>query len=113
MSACWGTVQDHMGTINSGRKLLALVSSTREFFRHPSPRIDRAIHFLNYAWKIRALSKALAKALEESHQASSWPGERLPVSLHFSNQVEQITRRIQIETAAYRRIVAVQDGRTA
>lgn len=102
-----------MGRLHAARKLLSLVSRTREFLKDPSLDISRAVHFLNHVWKIRALSKALAKALQESHQASSWPGERLPVSRYFSDQVEQITRRIQIETAAYVRWAAAQDGRTA
>ena len=40
-----------------------------------------AVHYLSHSWKLRSLSRSLAKALGESWEASSWPGDRLAVGL--------------------------------
>lgn len=89
-----------MRRIQARRKLLALVSSTCELLRQSPEYKRRALHYLKHSWKIHALSKALAKALADSREASSWPGERLPVSFQISEQVELITQRLQLETEA-------------
>ncbi len=67
--------------------------------------------------KVRAASNALAQALAASREASSWPGDRLPVGTEMSLQVERLTRRLKLETEAQNRLEAlsksVDPGRTA
>jgi hypothetical protein len=67
--------------------------------------------------KVRAAANALAQALAESREASSWPGDRLPVGEEMSAQVEKLTRRLSLETEAHNRLEAlfksVELGRSA
>lgn len=67
--------------------------------------------------KVRAAADALAQALAESREASSWPGDRLPVGAEMSVQVEKLTRRLKLETEAHNRLEAlfrsVDVGRSA
>ncbi|MCU1565712.1 MAG: hypothetical protein JWQ56_649 [Pseudarthrobacter sp.] len=67
--------------------------------------------------KVRAAANALAQALAESREASSWPGDRLPVGEEMSAQVEKLTRRLKLETEAQNRLAAlfksVELGRSA
>ena len=67
--------------------------------------------------KVRAAAKALAEALAESREVSSWPGDRLPVGAAMSEQVERLTRRLKLETEAHNRLEAlfrsVDPGRSA
>jgi hypothetical protein len=95
---CWGMVQ--VGRIQTGRKLRAAVSGGRELLRQSPELKRRAVHCLRHSWKVRSLSKALANALADSREASTWPGQRLPVSFQISQQVELLTQRIQVETEA-------------
>lgn len=57
--------------------------------------------------KVRAAAKALAAALAESREVSSWPGDRLPVGAAMSDQVEKLTRRLKLETEAQNRLEAL------
>jgi hypothetical protein len=57
--------------------------------------------------KVRAAANALAQALAESREASSWPGDRLPVGEEMSAQVEKLTRRLKLETEALNRLAAL------
>ena len=57
--------------------------------------------------KVRAAAKALAQALSDSREASSWPGDRLPVGKEMSEQVEKLTRRLNLETEAQTRLEAL------
>ncbi|WP_461172796.1 hypothetical protein M1D93_17765 [Arthrobacter sp. Z1-9] len=57
--------------------------------------------------KVRAAANALAQALAESREASSWPGDRLPVGEEMSVQVEKLTRRLKLETEAHNRLEAL------
>lgn len=57
--------------------------------------------------KVRAAANALAQALAESREASSWPGDRLPVGAEMSVQVEKLTRRLKLETEAHNRLEAL------
>jgi hypothetical protein len=61
----------------------------------------RALHYLKHFWKVYSLSRALAKALEDSRESSSWPGDRLQVGSYMSRRVELITQRLQRETDAW------------
>lgn len=47
--------------------------------------------------RTRSLSKALARALSASREASTWPGARLPVCRDADAAVEQATRNLQRE----------------
>lgn len=60
-----------------------------------------------HARKVRAAAKALAAALAESREVSSWPGDRLPVGAAMSDQVEKLTRRLKLETEAHNRLEAL------
>ena len=57
--------------------------------------------------KVRAAANALAQALAESRESSSWPGDRLPVGEEMSAQVEKLTRRLKLETEAQTRLAAL------
>jgi hypothetical protein len=57
--------------------------------------------------KVRAAANALAQALAESREASSWPGDRLPVGEEMSAQVEKLTHRLKLETEAHHRLEAL------
>ncbi|WP_258061725.1 hypothetical protein [Arthrobacter sp. ZGTC412] len=57
--------------------------------------------------KVRAAANALAQALAESREASSWPGDRLPVGEEMSVQVEKLTHRLKLETEAHYRLEAL------
>ena len=61
----------------------------------------RAVHYLKHSWKVYSLSRVLAKALEDSREASSWPGDRLQVGTYMSERVEKVTRLIQREAKTY------------
>lgn len=89
-----------MECIQTIRKLRAAVSGSRELLRQSPEFKRRAAHCLTHSWKVRAASKALAEALADSREASTWPGQRLPVSFQVSQQVELLTQRIQVETEA-------------
>lgn len=57
-----------------------------------------------HARKVRLAAAALANALAESREASSWPGDRLPVGAEMSAEVERLTRRLKLETEAHNRL---------
>jgi hypothetical protein len=57
--------------------------------------------------KVRAAAHALAEALAESRDVWNWPGDRLPVGAEMSQQVEKLTRRLQLETEAHYRFEAL------
>jgi len=57
-----------------------------------------------HARKVRAAANALAGALAESREASSWPGDRLLVGEEISAQVEKLTPRLKLETEAHHRL---------
>jgi hypothetical protein len=90
-----------MGRIQVRRKLSVAASVTREWLRQQREHQRRALEHLKHSWKIRALSKDLAQALADSREASSWPGDRLPVGVEMSAEVESITQRLQRETEAW------------
>jgi hypothetical protein len=66
-----------------------------------------AVHYLSHSWQLRSLSRALAEALGESWQASSWPGDRLEVGVELSEKVERLTRLLNRETELHGRLVAL------
>lgn len=68
---------------------------------------QRTFHYLKHSWRIRLLSRALAKALGDSREASSWPGDRLAVGIEFSEKVERLTRLVNRENEVHGRVVAL------
>jgi hypothetical protein len=101
MNGRFGVVgETGMRSRQNGRRLQAVVSSSRELLMQ-SPELKRlAVHCMRHSWKLHALSKALTAALADSREASTWPGQRLVVSFQISEQVELLTQRIQVETDA-------------
>lgn len=65
------------------------------------------VHYLNHSWKLRSLSRSLARALGESWEASSWPGDRLAVGVEMSEKVERLTRLLNRETEVHGRLAAL------
>ena len=65
------------------------------------------VHYLSHSWQLRSLSHSLAKALGESWEASSWPGDRLAVGVELSEKVERLTRRLNRETELHGRLAAL------
>ena len=97
---------DRVGKIQGGPKPLAVTLAMRKLLGQTLGYHGRVKDYLKHSWKIRRLSKALGQALADSHEASSWPGDRLPVGLQMSQEVELITQRIQRETEAWGNRVA-------
>jgi hypothetical protein len=91
-----------MEKIQTGPKLVAdAMAGALLLVRRIPGYKRRALHYLRHSWKMYYLSRALAKALEDSREASSWPGDRLQVGTRMSRKVELITQRLQHETDAY------------
>ncbi len=65
------------------------------------------LHYLSHSWKVRSLNRSLARALGESWEASSWPGDRLAVGVEMSEKVEKLTRLLNRETEVHGRLVAL------
>jgi hypothetical protein len=85
--------------------LPAVVSGARAFLRKSRERKEYALLHLRHSWKVHALTRALSKALQDSWESSSWPGDRLAVGAHLSEQVELITQRLQRETDSWAKYV--------
>jgi hypothetical protein len=98
-----GMVKVRMEKIQTGEKLLAeaLARAALQLLRQSPEYRRRALHHLKHSWKVYSLSRALAKALEDSREASSWPGDRLQVGSYMSERVEKVTRLIQREAKTY------------
>jgi hypothetical protein len=98
-----GMVKVCMEKIQTGQMLLAkaLARAALQLVRQSPEYKRRALHYLKHSWKVYSLSRALAKALEDSREASSWPGDRLQVGSYMSERVEKVTRLIQREAKTY------------
>jgi len=98
-----GMVKVRMENIQAGEKLLgeALARAAVQLLRQSPEYRRRALHYVKHSWKVYSLSRALAKALEDSWEASSWPGDRLQVGTYMSERVEKLTRLIQREARIY------------
>jgi hypothetical protein len=90
-----------MGRIQGRPKPLAVSSAIHKLLGQTLEHQRRIKGHLQHSWKIRTLSKALAQALADSHEAATWPGDRLPVGIEMSQEVELITQRIQREMEAW------------
>lgn len=98
-----------MRRIQTGWKLVAVVLWIWELVvllrqRHYP---QRTYHYLKHSWRIHSLSRALANALGDSREASSWPGDRLAVGIEFSEKVERLTRLLNREKEVHGRLVAL------
>jgi hypothetical protein len=96
-------VKVRMEQIQAGEKLLgeAMARAAVRLVRQSPEYKRRALHYLKHSWKVYSLSRALAKALEDSRESSSWPGDRLQVGSYMSERVEKVTRLIQREAKTY------------
>jgi hypothetical protein len=96
-------VMVRMERIQTGEKLLgeALARVAVQLLRRSPEYKRRAVQYVKHSWKVYSLSRALARALEDSRESSSWPGDRLQVGTRMSRRVELITQRLQRETDAY------------
>ncbi|WP_254703547.1 hypothetical protein [Pseudarthrobacter sp. C4D7] len=65
------------------------------------------LRVLFHSRKVRAAARELERALAESREVSSWPGDRLQVGEDMSRQVERLTHRLKLETEAHRRLEAL------
>lgn len=75
-----------------------------QLFRAAVARGRALLRVYVHARKVRAAGRALADALAESREVSSWPGDRLPVGAEISEQVEQLTRRLTLELQTHGRL---------
>lgn len=75
-----------------------------QLFRAAVARGRALLRVYVHARKVRAAGRALADALAESREVSSWPGDRLPVGVEISEQVEQLTRRLTLELQTHGRL---------
>jgi hypothetical protein len=98
-----------MRRIQTGWKLMAVVLWLWEVVDTVRKRHypQRTFHYLKHSWRIRLLSRALAKALGDSREASSWPGDRLAVGVEFSEKVERLTCLVNRENKVHGRVVAL------
>lgn len=92
-----------MEKIQIGEKVLgeALARAAVQVLRRNPEYKRRALQYVKHSWKVYSLSRALARALEDSREASSWPGDRLQVGSYMSERVEKVTRLIQREAKTY------------
>jgi hypothetical protein len=79
----------------------------REILRTALDKGRALLRVYFHARKVRTAANALAQALADSREASSWPGDRLPVGEEMSAQVEKLTRRLKLETEAQNRLEAL------
>lgn len=96
-----------MRRIEAWRKLLAVAPQLADVIRRLPQYEKGAVLYLKHEWKVRSLSRRLAKALGESWEASSWPGDRLAVGVEMSEKVEKLTRLLNRETEVHGRLVAL------
>jgi len=101
------TVLGQMQKIQAWRKLQAVVRQLARVIRRLPQYEKGAVLYLKHEWKVRSLSRRLAKALGESWESSSWPGDRLAVGVEMSEKVEKLTRLLKRETEARGRHVAL------
>ncbi|TQJ34087.1 hypothetical protein [Arthrobacter sp. SLBN-122] len=72
--------------------------------RNGADKAKALLRLYFHSRKVRAASRELEHALAESREASSWPGDRLPVGEEMSRHVEKLTRRLKLETEAHHRL---------
>ncbi|MDQ0689281.1 hypothetical protein [Arthrobacter sp. W4I7] len=102
---------------DDGGQPAATSARPRDLMRAALAKSRALLRVYFHSRKVRAAANALAHALAESRESSSWPGDRLPVGEEMSAQVEKLTRRLSLETEAHNRLEAlfrsVELGRSA
>lgn len=93
--------------VNLGDGPAALTSRTTELAHAGLDKSRALLRLYFHSRKVRAAAKALADALADSRESSSWPGDRLPVGLELSDRVEKLTRRLNLETKTHGRLAAL------
>ena len=96
-----------MGQISIGDEPAGQQSRARELFRAGMDKSRALLRLYFHSLKVRAAAKALADALADSKESSSWPGDRLPVGAELSERVEKLTHRLYLETKAHGRLAAL------
>lgn len=79
----------------------------QKMMKNGAVRAKALLRLYVHSRKLRAAVRELARALAESREVSSWPGDRLAVGAAVSEQVEKLTRRLHIETEAHGRLAAL------
>ncbi|WP_461188042.1 hypothetical protein [Arthrobacter sp. Z4-13] len=104
------TVAEPACTVPAGSGRSPLKSGAEEVRDLMHAAMDKGRALLRvyfHSRKVRAAANALAQALAASREASSWPGDRLPVGEEMSAQVEKLTHRLKLETEAHYRFEAL------
>jgi hypothetical protein len=93
-----------MGQLKISNQTTAAAAVSKHDVLHAAVDKGRALlRVYFHSRKVRAAANALAQALADSREASSWPGDRLPVGEEMSALVEKLTRRLKLETEAHNR----------
>lgn len=90
-----------------GDKTAVRPSRTRDLARAGRDKSRALLRLYVHSLKVRAAAKALAEALADSRESSSWPGDRLPVGAELSDRVEKLTHRLHLETKVHGRLAAL------
>jgi hypothetical protein len=96
-----------MGHISIGDEPADRPSRMSGLLRAAVDKSQALVRLYFHALKVRAAAKALAEALADSKESSSWPGDRLPVGVELSDRVEKLTHRLDLETKAHGRLAAL------
>lgn len=94
-----------MGVINTETPDVA--ARTRVLYQAGAEKGRALVRLYFHSLKVRAAAKALAEALADSKESSSWPGDRLPVGAELSDRVEKLTHRLNLETRAHGRLAGL------
>jgi len=97
----------HMGQISISDEPADSPSRTSGLLRAGVDKSRALLRLYFHSLKVRAAAKALAEALADSKESSSWPGDRLPVGAELSERVERLTHRLYLETKAHGRLAAL------
>ncbi|MEJ1179830.1 hypothetical protein ACFC25_16535 [Pseudarthrobacter sp. NPDC055928] len=96
-----------MGNISIGDEPVDRPSRTRGLLSAGMDKSRALLRLYFHSLKVRAAANALAEALADSKESSSWPGDRLPVGAELSERVEKLTHRLSLETKAHGRLAAL------
>ncbi|HYH76298.1 MAG TPA: hypothetical protein VD841_02180 [Arthrobacter sp.] len=96
-----------MGHNSTGAEPADRPSRSRELLRAGLDKSQALLRLYFHSLKVRAAANALAEALADSKESSSWPGDRLPVGAEMSDRVEKLTHRLYLETKAHGRLAAL------
>jgi hypothetical protein len=96
-----------MGNISIGDEPADRPSRMSGLLRAGVDKSRALLRLYFHSLKVRAAANALADALADSKESSSWPGDRLPVGVELSDRVERLTHRLYLETKAHGRLAAL------